>query len=235
MPVNTLSSAASAQTVADQALAKASEQDRSLDKTAFLKLLVAQMKNQDPLKPLENSEFVAQLAQFSNLEQVMGINSRLDQLSLQSQGMQNTQIAQMVGSSVTVNGSQVSLDGSGSGGAIGFSLGSASSQTTIKVLDGEGNVIRTMDIGGKGSGLVKHTWDGKSDTGVMMPAGSYKVTVEAAAANGAKINVTQNVTGTVKSIAFDKGYPELQLDNGLSVPVSDLLRVNAPTTTTTTP
>jgi len=234
MPINNVN-AATAQSVTDQALSKASEQDRSLDKTAFLKLLVAQMKNQDPLKPLENAEFVAQLAQFSNLEQVMGINSRLDQLSLQSQGMQNTQIAQMVGSSVTVNGTQVTLDGSGKGAAIGFSLQSPSTSTTINVLDAEGNVIRKIDVGGKGTGLSKYTWDGKSDAGVMMPAGSYKVTVEAAAANGAKISVTQNVTGTVKSIAFDKGYPELQLDNGLAVPVSDLLRVNAPTTTTTTP
>jgi flagellar basal-body rod modification protein FlgD len=233
MPINNVN-AATAQSVTDQALSKASEQDRSLDKTAFLKLLVAQMKNQDPLKPLENSEFVAQLAQFSNLEQVMGINSRLDQLSLQSQGMQNTQIAQMVGSSVTVNGSQVTLDGSGSGAAIGFELGSPSAQTTVKILDGEGNVIRNMDIGGKGTGLQKHTWDGKGDTGVVMPPGLYKVVVEATAGNGAKVNVTQNVTGTVKSIAFDKGYPELQLDNGLKIPVSDLLRVNAPTTTTTT-
>ena len=230
-----ISNVAAPQTVQDTALSKASEQDKSLDKTAFLKLLVAQMKNQDPLKPLENAEFVAQLAQFSNLEQVMGINSRLDQLSLQSQGMQNTQIAQMVGASVTVNGTQVTLDGSGKGAAIGFSLQSPSTSTTINILDGEGKVIRKIDVGGKGTGLSKHTWDGKSDSGVVMPPGSYKVTVEATAANGAKISVTQNVTGIVKSIAFDKGYPELQLDNGLAVPVSDLLRVNAPTTTTTTP
>jgi flagellar basal-body rod modification protein FlgD len=219
---------------AQNALSQATAQDKSLDKTAFLKLLVAQMKNQDPLKPLDNTEFVAQLAQFSNLEQVMGINQRLDQLSLQSQGMQNTQIAQMVGDSVTVNGSNIALDGTGTGAAIAFSIDAASTKTMATITNSNGDVIRKIDLGGKAAGMNRVTWDGKSDSGEVMPSGTYKVTVAATNSSGAPMQVTQNTTSTVKSISFEKGYPELQLENGLSVPVSELLRVNAPTTTTTT-
>jgi flagellar basal-body rod modification protein FlgD len=217
------------------ALSQISSQDKSLDKTAFLKLLVAQMKNQDPLKPVDNTEFVAQLAQFSNLEQVMGINTRLDQLSLQSQGMQNTQISQMVGDSVTVNGSTISTDGTGSSAAkIAFTLDGPSAATSISILDTAGNPIRTIDVGAKNQGSVQFSWDGKNDAGNSMPAGNYKVAVSATNAAGGKVGVSQNTTGIVKAISYEKGYPELQLDNGLAVPVSDLLRVNQTTTPTTT-
>jgi flagellar basal-body rod modification protein FlgD len=231
--VDSVSSSQSSQ-AAQNALSQATAQDQSLDKTAFLKLLVEQMKNQDPLKPMDNTEFVSQLAQFSNLEQVMGINTRLDQLSLQSQGMQNTQISQMVGDSVTVNGSNVTLGTDGTGGTIAFSLDATSTKTTATISDSEGNVVRHIDLGGKNAGLNKVIWDGKGDTGENEPSGTYKVTVAATASNGAPMQVTQNTTSNVKSISFEKGYPELQLDNGLSVPVSELLRVNATTTTNTT-
>src|ERR1700742_304304 len=101
--------AAAAQSQASQAssLTSALGDDKGLGENAFLKLLVAQMKNQDPLKPMDNTDFVAQLAQFSNLEQVMGINTRLDTLAAQGQGLQNTQIASLVGKEVSINGKSI--------------------------------------------------------------------------------------------------------------------------------
>src|SRR5689334_8622885 len=211
MAINPVSSTSAAQD--QQALAQLGN-NQGLDKNAFLKLLVAQMKNQDPLKPMDNTDFVAQLAQFSNLEQVMGINSRLDTLTAQGQGLQNTEIASLVGKSVTVNGSTVSLDGSGGASSFGFTLGAASDQTTITFTDSSGKVVRTMDGGSRPAGLSKLSWDGKSDAGVAQPAGSYTVTVTAKSASGAPIPVTQNGTGRVQSISFAKGYPELELDTG---------------------
>src|SRR5690349_19534711 len=126
MAINSVSSNSAAQ---DQKALSQLSNNQGLDKNAFLKLLVAQMKNQDPLKPMDNTEFVAQLAQFSNLEQVMGINTRLDTLTAQGQGLQNTQIAGLVGKTVTLNGKSVNLDGSGTGAAFAFSLPTASAQT----------------------------------------------------------------------------------------------------------
>src|ERR1700754_527009 len=81
----------------------------AMGQEAFLKLLVAQLQNQDPLNPQDNYEFVAQLAQFSSLEQTIGINDRLDQLALQSQGLQNTETIALVGKQVTVKGNIVTL------------------------------------------------------------------------------------------------------------------------------
>src|ERR1043165_7085088 len=76
--------------------------NKAMGRDAFLKLLVAQLKNQDPLKPQDNSAFVAELAQFSSLEQSMGVNDRLDQMMLQNQGMANANVVNMVGQIATV-------------------------------------------------------------------------------------------------------------------------------------
>lgn len=202
--------------------------DKSLDKTAFLKLLVAQLKNQDPLQPQDNSEFVAQLAQFSSLEQTMGINDRLDMLSAQQSGLQNSQIVSMVGSLATVRGNIATLGANGAPVGINYTLGGAADTTKITISDDSGRVIRTLDAKPtSGGGLQKITWDGHDDKGVLQPAGRYNVTVQARGPNGEVIDVSQEASGTVQAVSFAKGYPELSLDNGLTVPVSDLLRVES--------
>src|SRR5262245_66062385 len=83
--------------------------NQAMGRDAFLKLLVAQLKNQDPLKPQDNSAFVAELAQFSSLEQSMGINDRLDLLAAQNAGLANAQAVGLVGSSATVRGSMLTV------------------------------------------------------------------------------------------------------------------------------
>ena len=213
------------------ALASALGGDKQLGKDAFLKLLVAQLKHQDPLKPQDDSAFVAQLAQFSSLEQTMGINSRLDMLSAQSQGLQNSQIVAMVGKQATVRGSLVTSDGSGAGVPVAFSLDANSASTSIVIKDQSGNTVRTLDLGDRKAGVTKITWDGRGDTGNVQPAGTYQITVHAKSDSGAPVNVSQETTGTIQSVSFDKGYPVLNLDTGVSVPVADLLKVNTPPNT----
>lgn len=225
-PVNSSNSASAA-----TGLTSALGGDRALGKDAFLKLLVAQLRHQDPLKPQDDSAFVAQLAQFSSLEQTMGINSRLDMLSAQSQGLQNSQIVAMVGKQATVRGSLVTSDGSGSGVPVAFSLDGKSSSTSIIIRDQSGNTVRTIDLGARDAGISKITWDGRSDTGIVQPAGTYQITVQAKSDSGAPVSVSQETTGTIQSVSFDKGYPVLNLDTGVSVPVADLLKVNTPPNT----
>src|SRR5882724_60511 len=110
-PVNGKSDTSAAD--AANALASATSSNQALGKDAFLKLLVAQISHQDPLKPMDDTAFVSQLAQFSSLEQTMGINTRLDALSTQMQGGQNTAIASLVGKSITVKGSITTLESAG--------------------------------------------------------------------------------------------------------------------------
>ena len=207
------------------ALSGALGKKSALGKDDFLKLLVAQLKNQDPLKPQDNGQFVAQLAQFSSLEAAMGTNSRLDAITSQNQGLANTQVVSLVGKTATVKGSLITASGSGAPVPVGFTLSAAAASTNVAIQDGAGKVVRTIALGARDPGLVKISWDGKDDHGNIMPAGTYAVSVQAKTDAGSAISVAQETTGLVKSVAFDKGYPVLTLANGMQVPVSDLLQV----------
>jgi flagellar basal-body rod modification protein FlgD len=202
-----------------------------MGKDDFLKLLVAQLRHQDPLKPQDDSEFVAQLAQFSSLEQTMGINDRLDLLSAQSQGLQNSQVVNLVGKEATVRGSLVTADGTGVGVPVAFSLDSASDKTVVSIRDQNGNTVRTIDVGQRGAGLARINWDGRDDAGNIQPAGTYGVAIQATGASGAPVSVSQETKGTVDAVSFDKGYPVLHLNTGVSVPIADLLQVDSPPNT----
>ena len=202
----------------------------SLNRDAFLRLLVAQLKNQDPLKPQDNSAFVAELAQFSSLEQSMGINDRLDLLAAQNSGLANAQAVGLVGSVATVRGSMVTVDGTGTGTPVAFNQSSETASTVVTIRDQNGRVVRTLDLGAREKGLIRITWDGRDDAGNIQPAGTYVVSVAAENDVGGAVSVSQETSGKITQVSFDKGYPVLQLDNGLSVPVSDLLKVTVPST-----
>jgi flagellar basal-body rod modification protein FlgD len=141
----------------------------------------------------------------------------------------------LVGKQATVKGSIVTLDGSGVGTQVSFSLASASANTSVNIQDQFGNVVRTLEVGGRNKGLSTITWDGRDTAGNVMPAGSYAISVTAQSEAGGAVGVSQSTTGLVQGVSFDQGYPVLHLDNGVSVPVSDLLRINTATPTNTSP
>jgi flagellar basal-body rod modification protein FlgD len=215
-------------TSAAAGLSQALGANKAMGRDAFLKLLVAQLKNQDPLKPQDNSAFVAELAQFSSLEQSMGVNDRLDQMMLQNQGMANSNVVNMVGQTATVKGSLITTDGSGIGVPVAFTQDRASASTVVQIQDANGKVVRTLDLGERPSGISRITWDGRSDDGLVQPAGTYAVSVKSSDADGGTVVVSQETSGTITGVAFDKGYPVLHLSNGVNAPVSDLLRVESP-------
>lgn len=203
--------------------------NKPLGQEAFLKLLVAQLQNQDPLNPQENYEFVAQLAQFSSLEQSIGINDRLDALALQNQGMQNSQIVAMVGKEATVKGDIVTLSGQGAIVPISFTLDDPAQESTIVIQDAAGRSVRTIPVAAKSAGTVTVQWNGQSDSGNPQPAGAYKVSVTAKGAGGEPISLTQQTSGLIEAVSFDRGFPVIRLDNGVQAPIGDLLSVSPPT------
>ena len=225
-PINSAS-----KSIADGALTKAlGGGGNNLGQDAFLKLLVAQLKNQDPLNPQQNYEFVAQLAQFSSLEQSVGINDRLDQLAQQNQGLQNSQVVQLVGKTATVKGSIVTLKGQGQAVPISFRTEGATKESTIVIKDQAGSTIRTMKVGPKAAGIVSVAWNGQSDSGLPQPAAPYQVTVTAKSDSDAPVTLSQQTSGVIKSVSFDQGFPVLQLDNGVTAPVGDLVSVSPSST-----
>ena len=201
---------------------------KALGKDAFLKLLVAQISHQDPMKPMDDTAFVSQLAQYSALEQQLGTNTRLDTMTAQQKGLANTELAGMVGKMVTVNGDTASLSGDGTGAPIRFTLGAVATDVNVTIRDAGGNVIRTVKLGPESSGVIKFTWDGKNDSGQSQPAGVYKVSVEAKGVGGGAVQVTQQSTGLLKSVSFDEGYAKLTLADGTSAPASNLVSVEMP-------
>jgi flagellar basal-body rod modification protein FlgD len=211
------------------ALTQALGGDKSLGQEAFLKLLVAQLQNQDPLNPQENHEFVAQLAQFSSLEQSIGINARLDELALQNQGLQNSQVVGLVGKQATVKGNIVTLNGQGSIVPISFTLEAASAESTVVIRDAGGRSVRTLKVGPRAAGTASVQWNGQDDTGLPQPAGPYQVTVTSKNAAGGPVSLTQQSSGTIQSVSFDRGFPVIHLDSGVAAPVGDLIQVSPPT------
>jgi|SRR6185436_10831116 flagellar basal-body rod modification protein FlgD len=207
-------------------LTKAAGDDKEMGRDAFLKLLVAQLKNQDPLNPQESSEFVAQLAQFSSLEQTVGINTRLDQLALQNQGLQNSQVVALVGKQATVKGNIVALKGQGQPVAISFKLNGPAKEASVVIRDQSGRTVRTLEVSARAAGNVTVAWNGQNDTGLPQPAGPYQVTVTAKSVDDLPVTLTQQSSGTVSSVSFEQGFPVLQLDSGVTAPVGDLVSVS---------
>ena len=206
---------------------------KPLDREAFLKLLVAQMKNQDPLKPMEGTEFVSQLSQFAMVEQAISQSKGLDNLSAQLGGIANNDAASLAGKTVTMRGKTMAFDGI-TAVKSAVTLSGPAASVSAEVVDASGKVVRTIDIGSRPGGVTSIIWDGKDANGISAAKGTYTLRVKATTAEGKPVSVTQDVTGTVTKISFEKGYPELTLESGATGPISDLVSVDSPVPTTPT-
>lgn len=204
-------------------IATSTQKNDALSRDAFLKLLVAQLSNQDPLQPMQGTEFVTQLAQFSSVEQAVSQTTKLDTLSAQLRGIAANEAVSLIGKEVTVRGQTLTYDGSSPATAnIGLSAAAANVKVTITGPNGE--VIRTINVGAAPQGPLKISWDGRDDNGkLVQPGSSYVFSVSATAANGASIDVKKDVTGVVTQVSFDKGYPVVTLDSGVTASIGDLV------------
>jgi flagellar basal-body rod modification protein FlgD len=196
-----------------------------VSKDAFLKLLTTQIAYQNPLDPMDNKQFMSQLAQFAALEQAMETNARLGAIVMQQIGLANTAVASLVGREVTIKGSVVALKAGGFGTEAHYSLEAPAVSTTVVIRDSAGREVRRIDAGPRPEGAVRTVWDGKDEHGNLQPPGAYTVSVEAKGENGAPVAVTQETTGKLVFVSFEGGYPTLHLDNGATGAASDLVRV----------
>jgi len=201
-----------------------SDNNGNVDKEAFLKLLVAQLRHQDPLSPMEGTEFVAQLAQFSVVEQAVQQAKQLDIISLQLTGIASNEAVGLIGKQVTMRGDTISFDGESTTG-FSVNLDDPATEVTVTIRDEYGNAVRTMEMGAQDAGPMSVNWDGTDDNGDLVGAGSYTVEVSARGESGDPVNVSQDVTGVVVGVSFEKGYPEVELDSGQTAPISDLVSV----------
>jgi flagellar basal-body rod modification protein FlgD len=203
----------------------ASTTDRSkLGKNDFLALLVKQMQVQDPLNPMDDKEFVAQLAQFSSLEQLTNINTGIDKLNAATTQQQMFSAVGFIGKQVKASGNTLAkTDDTVS--SLYYTLGSAATKVSINIMDSNGNIVRTVDQGAKAAGEQTFQWDGKDSEGKAVANGLYTVGVTTQTASGGSTLVKTAVTGIVSSISNNNGTYQLTTQDGRSLSFSDVLGV----------
>ncbi|WP_300156434.1 flagellar hook assembly protein FlgD [Solidesulfovibrio sp.] len=201
-----------------------SSSSSSLGQDAFLQLLVTQLQYQDPLSPMDDKEFVAELAQFSSLEQLTEINTGIENLASIGETQQLMGAVNFMGKTIDATGTAVSLN-SGTATAVTFTLPDDAETCLVNVLDSTGQIVRTVDLGATSAGQVEFTWDGKDYDGNTMDDGQYQVAVNATDADGNVLSVTSTMTGTVSGIKQESGTYYLDIGNDRYVAFTDITNV----------
>lgn len=194
----------------------------TLGKEDFLKLLIIQLRYQDPLSPLGNQEFMAQLAQFSSLEQLQNVNSNLQANFLLTQSLDNSLATNLIGKRVIALGNEAYLTGD-EGEEITFDL-AEDAGVTVEIYDTEGNLVRTLKGGALSSGRNQIHWDGNDSDGNRLPAGNYSFEVKATNSDNNPVDVTTHSTGLVTGIKFEGGNAVLMLGDQ-EVNLSEIIEI----------
>lgn len=174
----------------------------------FLKLLVTQLKNQDPLNPLDNAAVTTQVSQISTVTGIEKLNTTLESLLGTYNETQAMQATGLIGKNVLVPGSRLALaNGSAAGGV---SLAGPADRVTVKVLDATGSIVQSQDLGARDAGSFSFVWDGRNDAGQIMPPGNYRFTVNAVRGSD-KVSSEVLQLGTVSALVRREGGFALEL------------------------
>lgn len=196
-----------------------------LGKDDFLKMLVTQLRHQDPLNPMDGTEFASQLAQFSSLEQLSNMNTNLEDSigmnQLLTQAISNTMSASLIGKEVRATATTFTF----SGGTVrlGYTLPQNAKSAVVKVFDQNNKLVATI-AGGTTKGDQEVTWKYKDSEGKALTAGTYKFTVEAVDEKGGTLQASQFVYGTVSAIRFKSTGAVFVID-GVEVPLANILEI----------
>jgi flagellar basal-body rod modification protein FlgD len=195
-----------------------------LGKDEFLKLLMAQMGNQDPTAPTDNSAFVAQLANFATLELQQNANSTMEQLLMAQASANQTSMAAFVGRDVMYKSDAFQLvEGENAFGSA--KLAAPATNMTVVVTDAAGKTVRTMQLGPQQAGTVALSWDGRDDQGRRQAPGEYKLRVTAQDEHKKSVAVEQRGSGHVTGVAYEDGVAMLKIGD-TKIKVADILEIN---------
>lgn len=212
----------------------------NLDKNAFMLLLVTQFKYQDPLNPMDDKEFVSQMAQFSSLEQLINLNTSMGSLTTATNNQQMINATSYIGKEVTVSGNSIGkvTDATANTTSITkfrYAPSDAVASGTITVRDAENNVIYTETLAPKAAGTTyEFNWNGKDGAGTVAPDGVYTVNLSLLNASGEAVLADQVVDARVTGVVNDNGTVYLGLDGGQLMELSKVRQVTQPTASTST-
>lgn len=208
---------------AEASAAAASSQTLADDFDAFLQLLTTQLRNQDPLEPMDANEFTNQLVQFSAVEQQIQTNSYLEDLITSTQAQSVNAAVNYLGSTVRAAGVTTTLSDDSASWDMVTSAGATDS--TISIYDENGQEVYTTAYS-VDAGESTFTWDGKSNTGASMPDGVYSIQVIGNNSDGDSIPVYTAVQGKVTGIDFTGSEPILQLGD-VRVTLASVMEIQA--------
>ena len=201
-----------------------SKLDKELGQDDFLELMMEQLKNQDPMEPMDNGEFLGQMAQFSTVSGIESMEASLSKLTETYATGQTLQSAQLVGQEVLIESAELSLDSEGASGGR-FDLDATSGEVELSISDATGTVIRTIDLGEYAAGRHDFSWDGTNTNGDRMPAGNYSVSI--VAKDGENFNSAAVLSArTVDSVEFGtSGTTTLNTTRGDVLTLSDIRQI----------
>jgi flagellar basal-body rod modification protein FlgD len=188
----------------------------------FMTLLVTQMKNQNPLNPMDNAQVTSQMAQLSTVTGIGQMNATLTSLMSSLASSQSMQAANLIGKSVVVPGNAITL--SSGAGQFGVQLASAATNVQATITNSAGVVVDTMNVGSLPSGVSAINWDGKTTAGTIAPDGQYTFTI--AAANGqTAVAATALSVGNVASVSTGTSGAQLNIPNVGPTSVTSVVQI----------
>ncbi len=196
--------------------------NQELGKDQFLQLLIAQLSNQNPLEPLEGADFVAQLATFSNLEQLTSINDGLDSLAVAQAGVLQGQTVELVGRTAVFEGDKIDVEASGPV-QINYELPRLAARASIEVVDDRGRTVATMAARNE-TGMSTVEWDGLDSNGTRVPAGTYSYRVVTTSLDEEPVVAKTYATVRIDGVTYEDGTAKL-MANDLRIDPANIVRV----------
>ncbi len=176
----------------------------------FMTLLITQIKNQDPLNPLDNAEVTSQLAQLNMVGGIERLNDRIEAMAASFLSGQSLQAASLVGRNVLVEAG--TLDNTGEGGRFGVELARSVDAMSVSIVGPTGEIVERLDLGPQPAGMHALEWDGLDSSGQAAPAGSYRIDITATT-GGESVAVTALAARTVTAVTTGDGKVQLELSN----------------------
>ena len=185
--------------------------DSELGQDEFFNLMITQLTNQDPLEPLDSSDFLTQVAQFSQLTGILDMARSVELLSSSLASTQALQASTLVGRTVSVPGTRLQIEAAGdtAGGAVVLPV--ASGDVRVSITTPSGARVRTIEMGALGGGETRFNWDGRTDSGEVAPPGFYSVRAEAQL-DGAPVALETLVDTTVESVTLGRNASGMTLN-----------------------
>lgn len=224
-PATTATSPASTTTSTATSASATAQNQLGVDYNNFLKLLTAQIQNQDPLQPMDSTQFVSQLAQLSQVEQAVQTNSNLETANTTLSSISGIASLGLVGRDVTVASDKIEL--SGGAGQTSYELAATAASVSATITDANGNAVRTLTgLSTTADSKIPLSWDGRNDLGQTVSDGVYHVAIKALDGAGKTVSYDTYPSTTVEKVLFSGTGDTLQLQNGDEVPVSQIVAIN---------